>query len=162
RHAEALFRWAISLRQNFIKAQFMLGRTLTAQGRLQEAQAEYDALLRLRPSDVEEWFKIAEMCGRDRLFVKASQFYAKGFAEIMEEELFLYFLPRKRYRQNAAACATLAAAGMGDDAANLDERQRLQLRQQAMGWLQCELDLVKKLLVGRKPAGSTVLYSSAG
>jgi hypothetical protein len=44
-------------------------------------------------------------------------------------------------RYNAACCATLAAVGQGEDAGNLDDKERARLRQQALGWLRADLAL---------------------
>jgi tetratricopeptide (TPR) repeat protein len=44
-----------------------------------------------------------------------------------------------KLRYDAACCAALAAAGKGEDAAGLDERERARLRQQARDWLTADL-----------------------
>ena len=47
--------------------------------------------------------------------------------------------PRGRHRYNAACFAALAAAGQGEDAAKLDDKERTRLRQQALDWLKADL-----------------------
>jgi len=49
--------------------------------------------------------------------------------------------PQRRYltRYNGACSAALAAAGQGEDAADLDPQQRSKLRAQALAWLRLEL-----------------------
>ena len=52
----------------------------------------------------------------------------------------------------AAYFAILAAAGQGTDAGKLDDQKRSQLRQQALAFLQTDLDLWSKHLQAGKPA----------
>src|SRR5262249_61625432 len=55
-------------------------------------------------------------------------------------------------RYNAACCAALAAAGQGEDAAQLDDQERMRLRQQALDWLRADLALYTRQLESDKPA----------
>src|SRR5262249_5820860 len=51
---------------------------------------------------------------------------------------------------SAACWAALAAAGKGEDAAKLDDKERARLRKQALDWLKADLVLeAKKLESGR-------------
>src|SRR5262249_33868974 len=55
------------------------------------------------------------------------------------------------HRYDAACYAVLAAAGQGTDAAGLDDKERSRLRQQALAWLQADLDDWRGLL-DKQPA----------
>jgi serine/threonine protein kinase/Tfp pilus assembly protein PilF len=50
------------------------------------------------------------------------------------------------HRYNAACAASLAAAGQGKDADKLDDNQRADLRNQALGWLRDELQAARQAL----------------
>jgi hypothetical protein len=52
------------------------------------------------------------------------------------------------HRYNAACYAALAAAGKGEDAATLDDKERLRLREQALTWLKADLALHAKQMEG--------------
>ena len=56
------------------------------------------------------------------------------------------------HRYNAACFAALAAAGQGEDAAKLDDKERTRLRKQALDWLRADLALRGKQLETGKPA----------
>ena len=62
------------------------------------------------------------------------RFYADAFAEQpkLAEEL-------NSHRYNAACAAALAGYARGRDAEKLDDKQRAQLRKQAVDWLRAEL-----------------------
>src|SRR5262249_45147269 len=66
----------------------------------------------------------------------AARLYADAFAAEPKLADDLKF-PHHRY--NAACYAALAAAGKGEDAATLPEKERAGLRRQALDWLQAEL-----------------------
>jgi serine/threonine-protein kinase len=59
---------------------------------------------------------------------------------------------RAAHRYNAACCAALAAAGQGEDAAKLDDKERARLRKQALDWLRADLVLRSKQLASGQPA----------
>jgi hypothetical protein len=50
-----------------------------------------------------------------------------------------------QHRYSAACCAALAAAGTGEDAARLDDKERARLRKQGLDWLRADLALYTKL-----------------
>jgi tetratricopeptide (TPR) repeat protein len=56
-----------------------------------------------------------------------------------------------RHRSNAACSAALAAAGQGEDAAKLDDKERTRLRQQALDWLRADLALLTKQIRSSNP-----------
>src|SRR5262249_7761909 len=46
---------------------------------------------------------------------------------------------QRQHRYYAACAAVLAAAGKGEDAVNLEDKERARLRQQAFDWLRADL-----------------------
>src|SRR5262249_26295214 len=59
-------------------------------------------------------------------------------------------------------CAALAAAGKGEDAAKLDDKEKLRLRQQALGWLRADLALRNKQLESGKPTDRAEVQAKMG
>jgi eukaryotic-like serine/threonine-protein kinase len=68
--------------------------------------------------------------------------YADAFDA--EPKLAVNLSSGNRFR--AACCAALAAAGKGEDARKLDDRERDRLRRQALRWLRADLTLWAELL----------------
>ncbi|MFO0957307.1 MAG: tetratricopeptide repeat protein [Isosphaeraceae bacterium] len=60
---------------------------------------------------------------------------------------------RAGYRDRAARDAVLAAAGQGEDAAQLDDAERARLRRQALDWLRADLGLWTRQLESGPPDG---------
>src|SRR5262249_40387078 len=77
---------------------------------------------------------------RQRRYALAARLYSEAF----REEPRLANDSRNAYRFHAAAAA--AAAGCGQDAAQLDEKEMANLRHQALEWLQAELDFWTRLV----------------
>jgi eukaryotic-like serine/threonine-protein kinase len=78
---------------------------------------------------------LAEWCLRHkRLTATAARFYASAFAAqpSLADDL------KVGNRSHAGRAAALAGCGMGEDAAHLDDRQRAELRRQALDWLTAE------------------------
>src|SRR5262249_58581476 len=100
-------------------------------------EAKLPALLKgeFRPRDNKERLGLAEVCQAKKLHQKAIDLYAAAFAA--DPRLADHLGPAHRYR--AACSAVLAAAGQGQDAAQLDAVQRAHLRRQALDWLRAEL-----------------------
>ena len=59
--------------------------------------------------------------------------------------------PENGIRYNAACAATLAAAGKGEDAAGLDDKERIRLREQARDWLTADIALWAKVADNKDP-----------
>jgi hypothetical protein len=59
------------------------------------------------------------------------------------------------HRYHAACSAVLAAAGEGQDASKLDDKERARLRQLALDWLRAELTSRTKQLDSGRPADRT-------
>jgi serine/threonine-protein kinase len=89
------------------------------------------------PAGAAERLALAGLCGAPykRLYLAAARFYADAFAA--EPKLADDLAAGHRY--NAACAAALAAAGGGEGAAGLDEKERARWREQAVGWLRADL-----------------------
>src|SRR5262249_19049276 len=82
-----------------------------------------------------EAIELARLCQRyKQLPAAATRFYMEAF----DAQPGLADDPRSPHRYNAACAAALAGCGQGKDTTSLDEKQRAQLRQQALAWLQAE------------------------
>ena len=88
------------------------------------------------------------MCESKKLNHAAAGLYAAAFAA--DPKLAADLKAFRRY--NAACFAALAAAGQGEDAAKLDDAERILLRKQALDWLRADLALRTKQLESGKPA----------
>src|SRR5205814_89708 len=77
----------------------------------------------------------------------SARFYAEAFAAqpALADDL------KVGHRYNAACYAALAAAGMGEDTARLDDKEKSRLRKQALDWLRADLTLWSKQLASDKP-----------
>jgi len=64
---------------------------------------------------------------------------ARLFAEAFAQQPTLADDLSSKNRYNAALAATLAGIGQGDDASDLDNKERARLRNQALDWLQADL-----------------------
>ena len=106
-----------------------------------------------QPRDAREQVAFAELCVTPRQrYAAATQFYADAFAA--EARLASGLLAGHRYR--AAGAAARAGRGLGMDAASLTDAQRKALRQQALEWLQAELQGWSKALDSRFPPAAVV------
>jgi serine/threonine-protein kinase len=88
-----------------------------------------------RPKEVATQRALAEWCMKHRrLTATAASFYTRAFTTqpSLADDL------DAGYRFHAACAAALAGCGVGQDAAQLDERQRAALRKQALDWLTAE------------------------
>src|SRR5262249_11023622 len=113
-------------------------------------EAKLPAFLKgaFRPGDTKERLGLAGVCQGKKLHHQAAGLYAAAFAA--DPRLAADFegeLPHA-----AAGNAALAAAGVGEDAAQLDDRERVRLRQQALDWLRADLALRTRQLESDKPA----------
>jgi tetratricopeptide (TPR) repeat protein len=164
------FRKAIQLQPDYVEAYYNLGNALYQQKKLDEAVAAFrkadqllpshpairnnlrvaERLLQLeqklpailagkeRPRNAQEQLEFASFCGDFKQHYRvAAGFYAAAFAAEpkLADDL------RVPHRYNAACAAALAAAGQGEDAKDLDDKERARLRQQARDWLAADLAL---------------------
>lgn len=87
------------------------------------------------PATAYQQAQCAAIAYYQRLFRSSTRSYEEAFAE--DEELLED--TENQWRYNAACAASLAAAGSGLDADNIDDDERQRLRLQAISWLQDEL-----------------------
>jgi tetratricopeptide (TPR) repeat protein len=99
------------------------------------------------PASPRERADYAQVCALTGRHAAAARLYAEAFAADakLAEDL------SEGHRYNAACAAALAAAGKGEGAAKLDDKERTRLRRQALGWLKADLAAWAKVAEG--PAG---------
>jgi serine/threonine-protein kinase len=97
-----------------------------------------------------ERFALAELCYQPfkKLYATAYRFMDEAFAH---DGKLADDVPQQR-RYNAACVAILAGTGQGNDAAQLDDRERARLRQQALAWLRADLTYWSKQAESTAPA----------
>jgi tetratricopeptide (TPR) repeat protein len=90
-----------------------------------------------KAGSVGEDLDLARLCHVKQMHAAAARFFASAFAADprLAEDL------NAGDRYNAACYAALAAAGKGEDAARLDDKERAGLRQRALDWLRADLTL---------------------
>jgi tetratricopeptide (TPR) repeat protein len=96
---------------------------------------------RKTPASAGERVELAGLCALKRLHGAAARFYADAFAA---EPKLAERLGSHRY--NAACAAALAGCGQGQDADQLDSKERTRLRRQALEWLRADLAAWDRLL----------------
>jgi tetratricopeptide (TPR) repeat protein len=108
-----------------------------------------DAFLKgeFKPSKTSERLGLAELCRRRKLHATEASLYADALAA--EPRLASNLPAGHRYR--AACAAAQAAAGQGEDAARLDDKERVRLRRQALDWLNADHTALGKLLDSGPP-----------
>jgi hypothetical protein len=120
-------------------------RQLQACQRLLDLERRLPALLagEDQPRDAAEQLDLADFCQRyKKRYRAAARFYQDAFAGKPK----LTSAQQAFCRYNAVCAASLAAAGQGEDADNLDAKQKARLRQQALGWLRDNLKQYAKQL----------------
>jgi tetratricopeptide (TPR) repeat protein len=93
------------------------------------------------PADNEERLGLADVAYLKKCYACMARLYAEAWAadpQIARES-------PNEMRLNAACAAALAAAGVGQNAAQLSDQDRARLREQARRWLRAELAVCKKL-----------------
>jgi tetratricopeptide (TPR) repeat protein len=178
--AIASHRKAIELEPRYERAYSNLGNALLVKGQVDDAIASHKKAIELDPVDAnaqaqlanarrmavardrlpafqdgsytpatnDERIGLADWCGIRKLHHAAAGLYAAAFAADprLADDL------KAITRYNAARCATRAADGQGDDAANLDDAERARLRKQALGWLRADLALLAQELESAQAA----------
>ena len=175
--AVACFKKAVELAPKFAAAHFNLGLVQSRKGRIDEAVASFKKAVELgyetarpklalaeraaarekladflygryKPTTNEERLGLTEVGQAKKRSHEAARLYADAFAADpkLADEL------KSCHRYNAACFASLAAAGRGDDAADLDDAEKARLRKQALDWLRADLALWAKMLDGGSPA----------
>jgi tetratricopeptide (TPR) repeat protein len=87
------------------------------------------------PGDAVERIEYARVCRYKGLTAASARFYAEAFAA--DPRLAADAESANRYR--AACAAVLAGSGQGEDADQLEVKERARLRQQALDWLRTDL-----------------------
>jgi hypothetical protein len=100
-----------------------------------------------RAASVQESLEITTLCRAKRLHAAVARFSAQTFAATPQ---LADHLPAA-LRYNAACAAALAAEGLGEDAAKLDDKEKARLRKQALDWLRADLALWAKQLGSGQP-----------
>ncbi|HTU90936.1 MAG TPA: tetratricopeptide repeat protein, partial [Gemmataceae bacterium] len=170
--AIACYKKAIALNPKNSFAHNGLGVALSDKGQLDEAIACYKKAIALNPKDAlaranlaqaerltaardkipafqngsytptsnAERLGLAEWCQIKKLHHTATRLYTAVFAADpkLADDLTV------AHRYNAACYAALAAAGQGEDAAKLDDKEKARLRKQARDWLRADLALRTK------------------
>jgi hypothetical protein len=101
-----------------------------------------------KPANAKEQLALAFLCQNyKRRYVDAARFFTDAFdaQPKLADDL------RMGHRYNAARSAALAAAGKGEDAGKLDDKERARLRKQALDWLHADLELWTKQVENGKP-----------
>jgi serine/threonine-protein kinase len=104
-----------------------------------------------QPKDTAERLGLAGVCYARKLHATAARVYADAFAADpkLADDL------KTGHRYNAACDAALAAAGQGEDAARLDDKEKARFRKQALDWLRADLALHTKQLESDRSAERT-------
>jgi serine/threonine protein kinase/tetratricopeptide (TPR) repeat protein len=174
--AMAEYRIALRIKPDLFQAHLNLGRALLMKGKLPEAVAETREAARLlkddprvlaqlreaeqlarldarlpavlqgkdHAKDARESLAFARLCGEPyhQQHAAAARFFGQAFAA--EPKLEADWQTGDRY--NAACAAALAASGRGQDAGELDDKERAALRRQALDWLRADLTAVGRML----------------
>jgi tetratricopeptide (TPR) repeat protein len=143
RQAVQLDPKAVMARVNLAKAEPLAARMALVRDRLPAFRnGSYT------PASNEERLALAEWCRIKKLPHTAAGLYTVAFAADpkLADDL------AAEHRLDAARNAALAAAGQGEDASTLDDRERTRLRKQSLGWLRADLDLWTRQLQSGQPA----------
>jgi tetratricopeptide (TPR) repeat protein len=112
--------------------------------RLAALEAKLPAFLagKFQASDTAERLGLIGVCQAKKLHAAAARLSAGAFAAepTLADDL------QASHRYNAACSAALAAAGQGEDAGKLDDKERARLRKQALDWLKADLAVSTKRL----------------
>jgi hypothetical protein len=100
-----------------------------------------------QPRDTAQRLGLVGVCEARKLNRAAARLYADAFAA----DPTLAADPKSKHRFNAACFAALAAAGQGEDAGKLADRERARLRKQALDWLRADLIGCTNLLASGSP-----------
>jgi serine/threonine-protein kinase len=109
-----------------------------------------------RPRDNAERLELVRVCLRTRHHAAAARLYAEIFADEPKQSDDL----KAGHRYNAACAAALAGGGRGEDARQLDDRERGCWRRQALTWLRADLALRARQAERGKPEDRAVVRKS--
>jgi serine/threonine-protein kinase len=101
-----------------------------------------------QPVDSDEKLALADLCQRyKQRYAAAARFYSAAFAEhpqFADDH-------KAAHRYNAACAAAQAGCGKGEDAGKLSDKERSHWRQEALKWLQADLEFWSPKARGEKP-----------
>jgi len=140
------FRKAIRLDPKYGKAYANLAETEP----MAAVQGMLPALLKgdYQPQANDERLALAYLCKYKRRYRASAGLYADAFAADPRTAADL----KAAHRYYAGCSAALAAAGQGEDAARLDDKEKARLRQQSLDWLRADLVLRTRQLESDRPA----------
>ena len=109
-----------------------------------------------QPNDNQQRLVLVDLCQVKNLNRTAAVLYAAAFAADpkLADDL------GAGHRYNAACSASLAAAGQGEDASQLDDAERTRLRRQALDWLRAVLALRTQQVETGKPADRAAMVKA--
>jgi serine/threonine-protein kinase len=166
--AVVAFRKAIALQPDYSPAYHNLGLALRQQKKLAEAVTAFRKADQLLPNHpiirnnlrvTEQWLELdrrlpALLAGKAKprnpqqqielalfcsTYKEHYQAAVRFFTDAFRAEPKLADNLNAQHRYNAACATALAAAGKGQDAGKLDDKERARLRQQALDWLRADL-----------------------
>jgi tetratricopeptide (TPR) repeat protein len=113
----------------------------------------------MRPADLTERITLARLCAIKRMHGSASRFYEEAFTsrpDLVEpyKSTGLLYL--------AACSAVLAGCGKGDDASQLDDKEKARWRRQAIEWLRADLAAWTKQLENNTPQAGAAVQKDVG
>jgi serine/threonine protein kinase/Flp pilus assembly protein TadD len=125
--------------------------------RLFELEKKLPAILKGEASsaNASDAITLAWMCQQPykKRYVASARLYGEAFSKDPKLAADL----KQPHRYNAACSAALAAAGQGEDARSLPEKERTRLRRQALSWLRDDLAAYSKLAEQNKPDDSKMI-----
>ena len=133
--AAADFRQVLELNPDSVQAKMGLAQAQ----RLTTLLDKLPALLKgdYKPTSNGDRLAFAQICITKKQYRASAGLYAEAFAADPK----LADNVEAGHRYNAACFASLAAAGLGEDAAKLDNKERVRLRKQALDWFRADLVL---------------------
>lgn len=165
--AVAAFRKALQVQEALAKRYPAADRyrngVASAKLKLTQAERLRDLLPRLpdilagrgQPKTPAESCELARLCTQpsQKRYADAVRLFEKAFAAEpkLADDL------RSEHRYSAAGSAALSAAGQGEDADKLADKERMRLRKQALDWLRADLALYTTQLQSGKPADRAVV-----
>jgi tetratricopeptide (TPR) repeat protein len=114
-----------------------------------ELDGRLTAVLRgeAQPADADERNEYADLCYEKKLYVAAARFFSQGLTADPKPADDAECSARYR----AACAAALAGCGRGEDAGQLDDKERVRWRKQALDWLRADLKACGELLPASNP-----------
>src|SRR6185312_2152372 len=114
-----------------------------------ELEGRLAAVLRggAQPADAAERDEYAHLCYERKRYVASARFFSQCLTADPKSAHDL----ERSHRYRAACAAALAGCGRGDDAAQLDDKERVRWRKQALHWLRADLKAYGELLPVSNP-----------